>query len=90
MPQMVTVFQFPQLSEIDKQFLLLEQQQLQIRNQSRLIRERGNNMPNVGGKKFGYDKKGMAAASREAKKTGKPMKKKAGYSKGGMVAKKKK
>ena len=47
-------------------------------------------MPNVGGKKFGYDKKGRAAASKEAKKTGKPMKKKAGYSKGGMAVKKKK
>jgi len=47
-------------------------------------------MPNVGGKKFGYDKKGMAAASKEAKKTGKPMKKKVGYSKGGMAVKKKK
>ena len=90
MPQMVTVVQFPQLSEIDKQFLILEQQQLEIREQSRLIKERGETMPNVGGKKFGYDKKGMAAASKEAKKTGKPMKKKAGYSKGGMVAKKKK
>jgi len=87
---MVTVVQFPQLSEIDKQFLILEQQQSEIRNQSRLIRERGNNMPNVGGKKFGYDKKGMAAASKEAKKTGKPMNKKAGYSKGGMAVKKKK
>tara|TARA_R110002153_G_scaffold7834_2_gene34829 strand:+ start:120 stop:383 length:264 start_codon:yes stop_codon:yes gene_type:complete len=87
---MVTVVQFPQLSEIDKQFLILEQQQSEIQNQSRLIKERGLNMPNVGGKKFGYDKKGMAAASKEAKKTGKPMKKKAGYSKGGMAVKKKK
>ena len=72
---MVTVVQFPQLSEIDKQFLILEQQQQEIRNQSRLINERGNNMPNVGGKKFGYGKKGMAAAKVEAKKTGKAMKK---------------
>lgn len=76
MPQMVTVVQFPQLSEIDKQFLLLEQQQLEIRNQSRLIRERGATMPNVGGKKFPYDKKGKAAAKAEAKKTGKTMTKK--------------
>ena len=86
----MTVVQFPQLSEIDKQFLILEQQQSEIRNQSRLIKERGEIMPNVGGKKFGYDKKGMAAASKEAKKTCKPMKKKAGYSKGGMAVKKKK
>lgn len=46
-------------------------------------------MPNVGGKKFGYGAKGMAAAKSEAKKTGKPMTKKAGYMKGGMAAKKK-
>tara|TARA_R110002074_G_scaffold274277_1_gene445802 strand:+ start:2229 stop:2372 length:144 start_codon:yes stop_codon:yes gene_type:complete len=47
-------------------------------------------MPNVGGKKFSYDAKGKAAAKAEAKKTGKPMTKKAGYMKGGMAAKKKK
>ena len=84
----MTVVQFPQLSQIDKQFLILEEQQSEIREQSRLINERGNNMPNVGGKKFAYDKKGKAAAEKEAKKTGKPMTKKAGYSKGGMAAKK--
>lgn len=38
-------------------------------------------MPNVGGKKFPYTKKGKAAAKAHAKKTGKPMKK-AGYGKG--------
>jgi len=31
-------------------------------------------MPNVGGKKFGYGSKGMKAARKEAKRTGKPMK----------------
>jgi hypothetical protein len=30
-------------------------------------------MPMVGKKKFGYGAKGMAEASKEAKKTGKPM-----------------
>jgi hypothetical protein len=30
-------------------------------------------MPNVGGKKFSYSKKGMAAAKKAAKKTGKKM-----------------
>lgn len=71
----MNVVQFPQLSEIDKQFLILEQQQSQIREQSRLINERGATMPNVGGKKFPYDKKGKAAAKAEAKKTGMAMKK---------------
>jgi hypothetical protein len=33
-------------------------------------------MPMVGKKKFGYGAAGMAAASKEAKKTGMPMKKK--------------
>jgi hypothetical protein len=33
-------------------------------------------MPMVGMKKFSYDKKGKMAAMAEAKKTGKPMKKK--------------
>jgi hypothetical protein len=32
-------------------------------------------MPMVNGKKFSYDKAGKAAAMREAKATGKPMKK---------------
>lgn len=32
-------------------------------------------MPMVGGKKYGYDAKGMAAAKKAAEKTGKPMKK---------------
>ena len=36
-------------------------------------------MPNVGGKKFKYTKAGMAAAKKEAKKTGKKMKTKGGY-----------
>ena len=31
-------------------------------------------MPMVGSKKFGYNKAGKAAAAKEAKKTGKPMK----------------
>ena len=31
-------------------------------------------MPMVGKKKFGYGAKGMAAAAKEAKKTGEPMK----------------
>jgi hypothetical protein len=31
-------------------------------------------MPMVGKKEFGYGAKGMAAAKKEAKKTGKPMK----------------
>ena len=30
-------------------------------------------MPNVAGKKYAYTKKGMAAAKKEAKATGKPM-----------------
>lgn len=30
-------------------------------------------MPNVGGKKYAYTKKGMAAAKKAAKKTGKKM-----------------
>lgn len=30
-------------------------------------------MPRVGGKKFSYTPKGMAAAKKEAAKTGKPM-----------------
>jgi hypothetical protein len=34
---------------------------------------KGTTMPMVGKKKFGYGAKGMAAASKEAKKTGKPM-----------------
>jgi hypothetical protein len=34
-------------------------------------------MPMVGKKEFSYGAKGMAAAAKEAKKTGKPMKKKA-------------
>lgn len=33
-------------------------------------------MPMVGKKEFSYGKAGMAAAAKEAKKTGKPMKKK--------------
>ena len=33
-------------------------------------------MPQVGGKHFSYDKKGYAAAQKEAAKTGKPLKKK--------------
>lgn len=33
-------------------------------------------MPTVGKKKYPYTKKGMAAAKKAAKKTGKPMKKK--------------
>lgn len=33
-------------------------------------------MPNVAGKKYAYTKKGMAAAKKEAKKTGMPMKNK--------------
>lgn len=32
-------------------------------------------MPKVGNKHFGYGPKGMADAKKEAKKTGKPMKK---------------
>lgn len=32
-------------------------------------------MPMVGGKKYGYDAKGMAAAKKAADKTGKPVKK---------------
>jgi hypothetical protein len=36
---------------------------------------KGKVMPMVGKKKFGYGAAGMAAASKEAKKTGKPMKK---------------
>tara|TARA_B100000212_G_scaffold342369_1_gene329115 strand:+ start:3692 stop:3802 length:111 start_codon:yes stop_codon:yes gene_type:complete len=36
-------------------------------------------MPTVGKKKYPYTKKGMAAAKKAAKKTGKPMKKKKGY-----------
>jgi len=41
-------------------------------------------MPNVGGKKFGYGSKGMKAARKEAKRTGKPMKmgKSTGYTTG--------
>ncbi|WP_291813869.1 hypothetical protein [Limnobacter sp.] len=35
-------------------------------------------MPNVGGKKFGYSKSGMAAAKKYAKQTGKKVVKKAG------------
>jgi hypothetical protein len=31
-------------------------------------------MPNVGGKSYGYGPKGMAAAKKASKKTGKPMK----------------
>jgi hypothetical protein len=31
-------------------------------------------MPNVGGKSYGYGAKGMAAAKKASKKTGKPMK----------------
>jgi hypothetical protein len=31
-------------------------------------------MPNVGGKSYGYGTKGMAAAKKASKKTGKPMK----------------
>jgi hypothetical protein len=34
-------------------------------------------MPMVGKKKFGYGKAGMAAANKESKKTGEPMKMKA-------------
>jgi len=41
-------------------------------------------MPNVGGKKFSYDKKGMDAAKEYAKETGKPMKM---MKKGGKVKK---
>ena len=33
-------------------------------------------MPQVGGKRFSYDKAGYAAAQKEAAKTGKPLKKK--------------
>ena len=36
---------------------------------------KANNMPMVGKKEFSYSAKGMAAAKKEAKKTGKPMKK---------------
>jgi len=35
--------------------------------------EAKNNMPNVKGKKFGYGKKGMAAAKKHAAKTGSKM-----------------
>jgi len=38
-------------------------------------------MPNVGKKKYPYTKAGMAAAKKEAKKSGKKMKMKKGYSK---------
>jgi hypothetical protein len=38
-------------------------------------------MPKVGKKKFGYDKKGKAAATAYAKKTGKKMVKKRGKKK---------
>jgi hypothetical protein len=38
-------------------------------------------MPMVNGKKFAYTEKGMMAAKAEAKKTGKPMKKKAAVKK---------
>ena len=36
-------------------------------------------MPNVGGKKIKYTKKGMAAAKKAAKKSGKKMKMMKGY-----------
>tara|TARA_Y100000401_G_scaffold58154_1_gene46032 strand:+ start:130 stop:240 length:111 start_codon:yes stop_codon:yes gene_type:complete len=36
-------------------------------------------MPKVGGKKFKYTKKGMAAAKKEAKKSGKKVKMMKGY-----------
>jgi hypothetical protein len=36
-------------------------------------------MPNVGGKKFKYTKKGMAAAKKAAKKSGKKVKMMKGY-----------
>lgn len=36
-------------------------------------------MPTVGKKKFPYTKAGKAAATKAAKKTGKPVKKKKGY-----------
>ena len=36
-------------------------------------------MPNVGGKKFKYTKKGMAAAKKEAKKSGKKVTMMKGY-----------
>jgi len=36
------VVQLPELSELDKQFLILEKQQEQIREQSKLIAEKTN------------------------------------------------
>jgi len=36
------VVQLPELSELDKQFLILEKQQEQIREQSKLISEKTN------------------------------------------------
>ena len=38
-------------------------------------------MPVVGNKEFSYGKKGMAAAKKEAKRSGKPMKMKGGKKK---------
>jgi len=76
-----TVVDFTPLSEIDSQFLTLENQRDLIRQQTKLINEKGITMPKVGDKKFGYGPKGMAEAKSEAKKTGKKMTKKAGYRK---------
>lgn len=42
-------------------------------------------MPTVGKKEYPYTNKGMAQAKAAAKKSGKPMKKKSGYNKGGMA-----
>lgn len=45
-------------------------------------------MPKVGGKHFAYSKAGYAAAEKEAKKTGKPMKMGKGKGKGKKSGKK--
>lgn len=41
-PQLSNVIRFPELSDIDKQYIVLEKQQEEIREQSKLIVENKN------------------------------------------------